>query len=104
MMKPRRILEVGCNIGYSALWMSTALRDGAVTDTIEVDRNIAQKAEFNFQVAGVSDIVNIYVGKGLDVIPHLNHTYDMIFIDAVKSEYPEYINNCLLYTSPSPRD
>ncbi|GIW22800.1 MAG: O-methyltransferase [Candidatus Sericytochromatia bacterium] len=91
ILKPKRILEVGCNLGYSATWLGLAMPQYCILDTIEIDINIANKAEENFKKSGLSDRIYIHIGKALDILPTLDNEYDMIFLDAVKSEYIDYL-------------
>src|SRR6185295_1525938 len=87
LMNAERIIEVGCNIGYSTTWMATALPQHGCIDTIEISPEIARKAEENFLGADLSHKIFIHVGAALEVIPNLYGPYDIIFIDAVKREY-----------------
>lgn len=91
LINARRIVEVGCNIGYSGMWFATALPPDGVLDTIEINREIAEIAESHFMEAGLSDNVYIHVGAALDVLPSLEGPYDILFIDAVKSQYIDYL-------------
>jgi caffeoyl-CoA O-methyltransferase len=95
LMNAERILEVGCNIGYSTTWMATALPQHGCIDTIEINPETAHKAEENFLEANLSHKIFIHVGAALDVIPNLNGPYDIIFIDAVKKEYKDYVRLAL---------
>lgn len=97
---PQRILEIGCNIGYSALWLGSAMNPTAHIDTIEIDPEIAYQAEDNFRQVGLSDRIHIHVGAALEVIPTLWDGYDMVFIDAVKQEYPAYLESILPKLNP----
>ncbi|MFN8674109.1 MAG: O-methyltransferase [Candidatus Sericytochromatia bacterium] len=92
LKKPKRILEVGCNIGYSALWQALALEEGAFLDTIDIREDLGNIARENFIEAGVSDKVNIHIGPALDVIKTLDYEYDIVFIDAVKKQYIAYLD------------
>lgn len=87
----KRILEIGCNIGYSGSWFATALPENGHLDTLEIDAEIAQLAQLNFNEAGVKDKVTIHIGPALETIPNLNHQYDILFIDAAKKQYIDYI-------------
>ncbi|MFN8577135.1 MAG: O-methyltransferase [Candidatus Sericytochromatia bacterium] len=91
LVNPKRILEIGCNLGYSATWMGLAKNNNAIIDTIEIDHKIAEVANNNFSMVGLDDSIYIHVGAALDVIPTLFGTYDLVFIDAVKSEYKDYL-------------
>jgi len=96
LLKPKRILEIGCNIGYSAIWMASALLEDAHLDTIELSKDVIPKAEKYFEMANLSDKVSIIFGAGLKVIPNLeDNLYDIVFIDAVKYEYKEYLELCI---------
>lgn len=92
---PQRILEIGCNLGYSTTWMGLAKNNNAIIDTIEIDPNIAEVADSNFTSAGLEQSIFIHVGPALDVIPTLYGNYDLVFIDAVKSEYSAYLDMVL---------
>lgn len=87
----KRILEIGCNIGYSGSWFATALPEDGHLDTLEIDPEIAKLAEINFKEAGVIDKVTIHVGPALETIPNLDHQYDILFIDAAKKQYIDYL-------------
>ncbi|MDD2402048.1 MAG: O-methyltransferase [Clostridia bacterium] len=89
----KRILEIGTGIGYSALCMAMASRceDRHIT-TIEIDKDRYERACSYFEEADVSSIITPYYGDANEIIPKLNDTFDFIFIDAAKGQYPEYFN------------
>ena len=91
----KRILEVGCNLGDSAMGMTTALPSDGKLDTIEISTNIIDKANSFFAKQGVEDIVKLWVGPALQVIPKLEGPYDMMFIDAAKQQYKDYLSLAL---------
>ncbi|HHW49611.1 MAG TPA: O-methyltransferase [Clostridiaceae bacterium] len=95
LKKPRRILEVGTAIGYSAILLSEILEPGGKIDTIERYELMADMAKENVKRAGKEDIINIIVGDAADVLPCLDKRYDMIFLDAAKGQYPEFLPECL---------
>jgi predicted O-methyltransferase YrrM len=90
---PKNILEVGTLYGYSAILMAAAASDILHEDrkvvTIEIDRSIADIARKN--VAGLSEKINVIVGDALEVIPKLDWKFDLLFLDAAKSEYLTYL-------------
>src|SRR5439155_7467027 len=90
-----RVLEVGTNFGYSALWMAAGLRADGHLDTIEIDAGTAKRARENFREAGVGARISVHEGAALDVLPTLKGPYDLVFLDAVKSEYPRYLDHAL---------
>ena len=89
--KPKHLLEVGTLIGYSAILMAGELAPGARITCIEVSADNAAKARKNFADAGVADRIEIVVGPGRTVIPTLAGPFDLMFIDAAKEEYLEYL-------------
>jgi predicted O-methyltransferase YrrM len=95
-----RILEVGTNVGYSALWLASELRPHGHLDTIEIDPGIARRARANFDEAKVGGRITVHEGAALDVLPRLQGPYDMVFLDAVKAEYPRYLDHALRALRP----
>lgn len=90
-----RVLEVGTNVGYSGLWLASGLRADGHLDTVELDPSLAKRAREHFREAGVGAKVTVHEGAALDVLPRLRGPYDLIFLDAVKSEYPRYLDHAL---------
>ncbi|MGH7753188.1 MAG: O-methyltransferase [Gemmatimonadales bacterium] len=92
LTRPHRVLEVGAAIGYAAVWMGRALREhGGTLQTIELRPEMAERARAALARAELSDTVEVLEGAALEVLPHLSASaYGVIFLDAVKSEYPAY--------------
>ena len=86
---PRRILELGTAIGYSALLALRELPDAEIV-TIERDAVIAEAARSFFSRAGVSGRTTLLVGEAEKLLPTLSGTFDFVFIDAAKSRYPDF--------------
>jgi len=90
----RDILEIGTLGGYSTIWMARALPEGGRIITLEADPKHAEVARKNFARAGVESKVELRLGKALDTLPQVaadaRGRFDMIFIDANKSNMPEY--------------
>ncbi|MCX8130075.1 MAG: O-methyltransferase [Clostridia bacterium] len=95
MQQPERILEVGTAIGYSALLFSSILKPGGKIDTIDRYELMTERAKENIKRAGKADIINIIVGDALEVLKCLDKKYDMIFLDAAKGQYGEFLPECL---------
>jgi predicted O-methyltransferase YrrM len=93
-IKPKRILEVGTLIGYSAVLMGKELESDAHLTTIEIHADEAQLARENIEKAQISPKVDVIVGDAKKILPALSGTFDMIFIDAEKTEYLQYL--CLI--------
>lgn len=92
--KPKRILEIGTAIGYSAIHMAEAAQAARLV-TIELDEQRAARAVENFREADVADRVELLVGDALDHLPELDETFDMIFIDAAKGKYPQFLQEAI---------
>lgn len=100
MAGARRVLEIGTLGGYSTLWMARALPPNGRIDTIEANEHHASIAHQNLQRAGVADRVKLHRGPALDVLPKLTGPFDLIFIDADKSNNPSYIRWALTLSRP----
>jgi predicted O-methyltransferase YrrM len=90
-VKPKRVLEVGTLIGYSAILMAKELESDAHLITIEIHANEAELARANIKRAEVSPSIEVIVGDAIEVIPKLAGKFDMVFIDAEKTEYLDYL-------------
>jgi len=90
--KPTKILEIGTLHGYSAILMVDLLFDDGKLITIEIDKNLADIARKNIAKAGLSNKIEVISGNALEVIPTLTgYKFDLIFLDAAKSEYLQYL-------------
>jgi predicted O-methyltransferase YrrM len=100
----RRILEVGALGGYSAIWLARALPADGRLISLEYEPRHAEVARVNLAAAGLADRSEVRVGRGLDLMQELIATAappcDMIFIDADKPAYPEYLDAALQLTRP----
>ena len=90
-VKPKRVLEVGTLIGYSTILIGRELEDDCQLITIEIDEDEAKMAEENLRKAGLSRIVDVVIGDAIKVIPNLKGKFGVVFIDAEKSEYLDYL-------------
>lgn len=90
--KPRRILEVGTLVGYSAILMGKELDESAEIVTIEIDRNEAEIARENILKTNMSVKVKVITGNAKVVIPTLRGPFDFAFIDAEKRQYFQYLH------------
>lgn len=104
LCRAKKILELGTLGGYSTIWMARALPPGGKLTTIELEPAYAEVARKNIALAGLSDKVDIRIGKGLEVLPQLEAEgagpFDMIFIDADKPPYTEYFQHALRLSRP----
>ena len=93
LTQARRAVEVGTNIGYSALWLLAGMRDDGRLDTIEMDNGIARRAQQNFAQAGVAQRVHLHEAKAMDALEAIEGPVDLVFLDAAKAEYPRYLEH-----------
>lgn len=98
--KPKRILEIGTAIGYSSILLSEVLQPNGRIDTIERYELMIERAKGNIKKAGLENIINIIAGDALEVLKCLNKQYDLVFLDAAKGQYPEFLPECLRLLSP----
>ena len=100
----RRVLELGTLGGYSTIWLARALAKGGGVVTVEADSHHAKVARANFERVGLAALIDLRVGKALDVLPKLatekGEAFDLVFIDADKESIPEYFTWSLKLTRP----
>lgn len=92
--KPSRILEIGTAVGYSASCFAR-YTENAIIDTIELDEERAKEAIVNVRKIGVANRINIMIGNAVEILPTLNNTYDIVFIDAAKSKYEIFLEEAI---------
>jgi len=88
----KSVVEFGCFMAYSAIQMARALPQGSKLITIENNKEYYDKASEHVRRFGVADKVEILFGEAKDLLPSLDQTYDMTFIDADKAAYPIYLD------------
>lgn len=91
---PKKILEVGTNVGMSSLAMLLSSEDSTLTG-IEIDESIAEEAKRNFANFNLDSRAKIFVGDASEIIPILTGGYDFIFLDGPKGHYYEYLTNLM---------
>jgi len=90
MISPSHILEIGTYTGYSAICLAKGLKPGGKLHTIEINDELEQMATEYFEKAGLSGQIIQHIGYANEIIPSLDETFDLIFIDADKREYCNY--------------
>ena len=93
--KPKRILEIGTAVGYSAICFSKFLNKDGVIDTIERDVERIKEAKINIKNMNLEKVINIYEGDAIEILPTLDEKYDVVFIDAAKGKYPFFLKESL---------
>lgn len=98
----QKILEIGSLGGYSGIWLARALTSNGHLITLEINPRHAELVRNAFAQAGVSDRTEVRVGNALDLLPLLEHEapFDLIFIDADKPPYPQYLDWALHLSRP----
>lgn len=86
LARPQSILEVGTNVGYSAITMLLAAPQ-ATLYTIEMSEETAELARENMKKAGVYERAHVYIGKAEEILPYMQGCYDLIFLDGPKGQY-----------------
>lgn len=100
MIQPEKILEIGTFVGFSAVCLARGLKDGGKLFTLELREEDAVTARENFKKAGIEDKVELLVGNAREIIPTLQHAWDLVFIDADKTAYIDYYELTLPQLKP----
>lgn len=103
-IRARRILEIGSLGGYSAIWLARALPEGGRLISLEVDPRSAAVAQANLAAAGLAAVAEVRLGFAADTLRQLvsagEQPFDLIFIDADKTGYPDYLDWSLRLSRP----
>jgi predicted O-methyltransferase YrrM len=90
LLSPDRILEIGTYTGYSAICLARGLKANGKLITLEVNEELKASTLSFFKKAGVDQKIELINGNALEIIPTLEETFDLVFIDAHKEDYPAY--------------
>ncbi len=97
----KNVVEIGTSNGYSALWICLGLRStGGKLTTFEIDPHTASLARANFKRAGVDHMVTIVEGDAHQTVSRLHEPIDILFLDADKDGYLDYLNKLLPLVRP----
>lgn len=91
MIRPHRVLELGTFTGYSALSLAEGMPVGSELTTVEIDDEMEDELLELFKSNPRPATVKLIIGDALEVVPGLEGTWDMVFIDANKRLYPQYL-------------
>lgn len=100
IIHPKYILEIGTYTGYSALCLAEGLQINGELHTIDVNAELYDIQRKYFDKSGYGKQLFQHTGNALDLIPKLNKTFDLIFIDAEKKDYLKYLEAVLPHTKP----
>ena len=90
LIKPKYILEIGTYTGYSAICMAEGLQADGELHTIDVNEELETRILSYFDASDYKNQLHLHIGDALEIIPTLNHPFDLVFIDADKENYANY--------------
>ena len=92
MIRPDRILEIGTFSGYGTICLSKGLNEGGIIHSIEINDELEDFIRENLNKAGVTEKVALQIGDALNILPTINESFDLVFIDAEKNQYGDYFD------------
>ncbi|WP_187261686.1 O-methyltransferase [Pontibacter beigongshangensis] len=90
MIRPKQILEVGTYTGYSALCLAEGLQPGGTLHTIDKNEELEERVLDYFAEAGLENSIRLHIGNAMEIIPTIDATFDIVFLDADKINYTNY--------------
>ncbi|MFH6604723.1 O-methyltransferase [Maribacter algicola] len=99
MINPKSILEIGTYTGYSAICLAEGLQKEGRLHTIDINEELTALQRKYFDLSGYGTRIVQHLGNALDIIPKLEATFDLVFIDAEKMEYSKYLEGVLQKTT-----
>ena len=90
MIRTQRILEIGTFTGYSAIWMASAMPSGGKLITLDINEELSEMVQKYIHRSELQDVIEPKIGNALEIIPTLEETFELVFIDADKANYPHY--------------
>lgn len=90
MIRPRRILEIGTFTGYSAICLAEGLTDDGILHTVEVNEEYEERIRRCFSESADGGKMMLHIGDAKEIVPTLNEEWDLVFIDAEKTDYRDY--------------
>ncbi|MFM9142492.1 MAG: O-methyltransferase [Bacteroidota bacterium] len=91
MIAPKRILEIGTFTGYSALCLAEGLSEGGVLHSVDLNPEVMDMARDYIQRSAYHDQIQLHTGSGLDILENVQESWDLVFVDADKENYPNYL-------------
>ena len=92
LVNPKNILEIGTYTGYSALCLAEGMQSNGALHTIDVNEELVDFQRKYFNKSGYGNQIYQHLGDALEIIPKLDKTFDLVFIDADKENYSNYFN------------
>lgn len=100
MIRPRRVLELGTFSGYSALCLAEGLTGDAELHTVEIDDEAEPFIRGWFDRSPLGSRITLHIGDALDIVPRLDAPWDLVYIDANKRRYCDYLDLIVPRLSP----
>ncbi len=91
LIQPKNILEIGTYTGYSALCLAEGMQENGELHTIDINEELVDFQRKYFDASAYGNQIFQHLGNALEIVPHLEKTFDLVFIDADKSNYPNYL-------------
>ncbi|MDX2188480.1 MAG: O-methyltransferase [Bacteroidota bacterium] len=92
MIQPKYILEIGTYTGYSAICMAEHLNENGKLISIDINEELRPRIQKNWSSFSKSNQMELMIGNAIEIIPTLNYTFDLVFIDADKINYANYFD------------
>ncbi len=92
LINPKNILEIGTYTGYSALCLAEGMQENGELHTIDINEELFDFQRKYFNASNYGNQIFQHLGNALEIIPKLKKTFDLVFIDADKSNYPKYLD------------
>lgn len=90
IIRPKKILEIGTYTGYATLCLAEGLAPNGIIDTLDKNEELLDFQRKYFNRSGYGDQINQHLGNAIDMIPKLSSDYDLVFLDADKTNYINY--------------
>jgi len=92
LINPKKILEIGTYTGYSAICLAEGMQESGELHTIDINEELFDFQRKYFDKSGFGEQIIQHLGNALDIIPKLDKTFDLVFIDADKENYTNYFH------------
>lgn len=100
LSNPKNILEIGTYTGYSALCLAEGMQASGALHTIDINEELVDFQRKYFEKSIYNNNIHQHLGDALDIIPKLDTSFDLVFIDADKENYPAYFNMVIDVLNP----
>ncbi len=97
--KPKKILEIGTAIGYSAIFFASVIPEASIL-SIEMNNRMYERAINNIEASQMNNRISVYKGDAKEIIPGLDSAFDMVFIDAAKGHYKSFFDRSIKVLKP----